>query len=69
MGVQRAQKPAPPPKTIPPVTEEDSNIKLASQYEADRMRRQRGSQQNKLISPVARASSGNLLLSQTGTRQ
>ena len=69
MGAPKAQRPAPPPKAVPPVTEDDPNVQLAAQYEQDRLNRQQGSRQNRLIAPQERASSGNLLLSQTGTRQ
>lgn len=69
MGAGKARRPAPAQNPIPPVTEEDANTKLAAQYEEDRQRRSKGATQNRLIQPENRASSGNLLLSQTTTRQ
>lgn len=68
MGSPRARRPAPPVKPIPAVSEEDENVQLAGQYEQDRVRRQQGARQNRLIAPNERASSGNLLLSQNSER-
>ena len=64
MGLPKARRPAAPVQPVPPTTEEDTNVQLAAQVEEDRLRRQQGSRQNQLIAPEARASSGNLLLSQ-----
>lgn len=60
----KARRPAPAVDPVAPVTEEDENVQLAAQAEEDRLRRQRGSQSNRLVNPTAR--SGGSLLNQTG---
>jgi hypothetical protein len=64
MSIDSAQRPTDPVDPVAPVTEEDENVQLAAQAEEDRLRRQRGAQSNRLVTPQQRTA-GNRL-NQTG---